>query len=116
LIRYAGGLIIFALADKIINDCQNKSSQSKEQFMLSTRVGRRGQIVLPKEVRMKISVAEGDQIAFIIDGEQVIIKPITQTLLDMRGRVHVSGKQDFDSIRKQVKAKRAQESGSRDGS
>jgi AbrB family looped-hinge helix DNA binding protein len=82
--------------------------------MLATRVGRRGQIVLPKEVRMKIRVAEGDQIAFIIDGEQVIIKPITQTLLDMRGRVRVSGKQDFDSIRNQVKTKRARKRGNRD--
>lgn len=84
--------------------------------MLATRVGRRGQIVLPKEVRMKIRVAEGDQIAFIIDGEQVIIKPITQTLLDMRGRVRVSGKQNFDAVRNKVKAKRAQKRESRDGS
>lgn len=83
--------------------------------MLFTRVGRRGQIVLPKEVRQKIRVEEGDQIAFIIDGEQVLIKPITQTLLGMRGRVPVSGKQDFDSIRDQVKTKRAKKRGSRDG-
>ena len=84
--------------------------------MLATRVGRRGQIVLPKEVRMKIKVAEGDQIAFVIDGEQVIIKPITHSLLDLRGRICVSGKQDFDSIRNQVKTKRAQRRGPRDGS
>lgn len=83
--------------------------------MLSTRVGRRGQIVLPKEVRTKIKVAEGDQIAFVIDGEQVVIKPITHTLLELRGRVKVSGKQDFDSIRKQVKAKRAAKRGNKDG-
>jgi AbrB family looped-hinge helix DNA binding protein len=76
--------------------------------MLVTRVGRRGQIVLPKEVRQKIRVAEGDQIAFIMDGEQVMIKPSTQTLLAMRGRVPVSSKKDFDSIRDQVKTKRAQ--------
>ncbi len=83
--------------------------------MLATRVGRRGQIVLPKEVRMKIKVAEGDQIAFVIDGEQVVIKPITHTLLELRGRVKVSGKQDFDSIRKQVKTKRAAKRGNKDG-
>jgi AbrB family looped-hinge helix DNA binding protein len=83
--------------------------------MLTTRVGRRGQIVLPKEVRQKIRVAEGDQIAFIIDGEQVVIKPITQTLLEMRGRVPVPGKQDFDSVRKQVRTQRAQKRGSQDG-
>jgi len=82
--------------------------------MLATRVGRRGQIVLPKEVRTKIKVAEGDQIAFVIDGEQVVIKPITHTLLDLRGRVKVSGRQDFDSIRKVVKTKRAAKRGNRD--
>lgn len=83
--------------------------------MLATRVGRRGQIVLPKEVRTKIKVAEGDQIAFVIDGEQIVIKPITHTLLELRGRVKVSGRQDFDSIRKQVKAKRAAKWGNKDG-
>ena len=75
--------------------------------MLSTRVGRRGQITLPKEVRRKIHVEEGDQIAFIIDGEQVVIRPVTQTLLDLRGSVPVSGEQDFDAIRKEVIAGRA---------
>ena len=76
--------------------------------MLATKIGRRGQIVLPKEVRTKIRVGEGDHIVFIIDGDQVVIKSISHTLLNMRGRVKVSGKQDFDSIRKQVKAKRTQ--------
>ncbi len=84
--------------------------------MLVTQVGRRGQIVLPKEVRMKINVAEGDQIAFIIDGDQVVIKPVTQSLLNLRGRVKVAAKQDFDAIRNQVKTRRAQKRGSRDGS
>jgi antitoxin PrlF len=72
--------------------------------MLSTKVGRRGQITLPKEVRRQIHVEEGDQIAFILDGEQVLIKPITQTLLDLRGSIPVSGEQDFDAIRKKVLA------------
>ena len=84
--------------------------------MLTTRLGRRGQIVLPKEVRIKIKVAEGDPIAFVIDGEQVIIKPITHSLLDLRGRIPVSKVQDFDSIRNHVKKKRSQTRGKRDGS
>lgn len=73
--------------------------------MLSTKVGRRGQITLPKEVRRKIHVEEGDQIVFILDGEQVLIKPVTQTLLNLRGSIPVSGEQDFDEIRKQVLSK-----------
>ena len=79
--------------------------------MLSTKIGRRGQITLPKEVRRKIHVEEGDQITFIIDGERVIIKPVTQTLLDLRGSVPVSGEQDFDAIRKQVITQRAKTTG-----
>jgi len=74
--------------------------------MLYTRVGRRGQITLPKEVRRRIKVEEGDQIAFVIDGEQVIIKPVTQSLLDLRGSVRVKGEQDFNAIRKRITAKR----------
>jgi AbrB family looped-hinge helix DNA binding protein len=75
--------------------------------MLQTRIGRRGQITLPREVRRRIKVDEGDQIAFIIDGEQVLIKPITQSLLDLRGSVEVTDKQDFEAIRKGVIARRA---------
>ena len=79
--------------------------------MLQTRIGRRGQITLPREVRKRIKVGEGDQIAFIIEGEQVIIKPITQSLLELRGSVKVSGEQDFDAIRGEVIARRAQRDG-----
>jgi len=45
------------------------------------------------------------------EGEQVGIKPITQTLLDLRGSVPVSGEQDFEAIRKQVIAGRAKRGG-----
>jgi len=76
--------------------------------MLQTRIGRRGQITLPREVRRRIKVDEGDQIAFIIEGEQVIIKPLIQSLLDLRGSVAVTGEQDFNAIRKEVMDKRAQ--------
>lgn len=75
--------------------------------MLQTRVGRRGQITLPREVRRRINVNEGDQIAFIIQGEGVLIKPLTQSLLDLRGSVKVTGEQDFDTIRKEVIANRS---------
>jgi AbrB family looped-hinge helix DNA binding protein len=83
----------------------------KEFVMLSTKVGRRGQITLPKEVRRRIHVEEGDRIAFFMDGEQVVIKPIKQTLLDLRGSIPVSGEQDFDAIRKQVITKQAEKKG-----
>ena len=41
--------------------------------------------------------------------ERAMIKPIPQTLLDLRGSIPVSGKQDFDAIRTQVLIKRAKQ-------
>jgi AbrB family looped-hinge helix DNA binding protein len=73
--------------------------------MLATRVGRRGQIILPKEARMIIKIAEGNLIAFVIDSKRVIMKPIAHSMLHLRGRVRVSQKLYFETTRNQVKAK-----------
>jgi antitoxin PrlF len=71
------------------------------------KIGRRGQVRLPKAIRQSTNLKEGDQIAFILHGDRVILQPLTQTLLDMRGSVPVSGPQDFASIRRQVIANQA---------
>ena len=76
--------------------------------MLNVRVNPKGQVTLPREIRRKLNIQTGDQMAVILDGEQIVIKPITHTLLDLRGRVRVSGKQDFDAIRQQAMKKRTQ--------
>ena len=75
--------------------------------MITTKVGRRGQITLPRLVRRQTGIKEGDRIALILQGDQVVIRPLTQTLLDLRGSVPVAGEQDFAAIRHQVLAERA---------
>jgi len=82
--------------------------------MTVTKIGRRGQLTLPKEIRQKLQLREGDHVAFYFDGDQVIMQPLTQTLLDLRGSVRVTGLQDFDAIRAQVLAGRAQKAAKRD--
>jgi len=73
--------------------------------MLNVRVNPKGQITLPREIRRKIK--PGDQMAVILDGEQIVFKPVTKTLLDMRGSIKVKEEQDFDKIRREVLKKRA---------
>ncbi len=73
-----------------------------------TRVGRRGQITLPRAVRHALKIQEGDRIAFVQRGEEVVLQPMKQTLLDLRGSVPVSEPQDFDAIRQQVRNAHAQ--------
>jgi len=70
--------------------------------MIVTRVGRRGQITIPKTIRRWLNLREGDRLVFIQRGDEVILQPLTRTLLDLRGSVPVSEPQDFDAIRQQV--------------
>jgi AbrB family looped-hinge helix DNA binding protein len=67
------------------------------------KIGRRGQLTLPRRVRGLLNVKEGDRLFFISRGEEVVIRPLRQTLRDLRGTVPVKGAQDFDEIRKKVK-------------
>ena len=77
-------------------------------------MGRRGQITLPRDVRRQLNVREGDRIGFLLRGEEVVLHPLCRTLLDLRGSVPVSGRQDFAAIRRQVRENRAQRTNSED--
>ncbi len=70
--------------------------------MITTKVGRRGQITLPSQVRRQTGIQEGDRIVIVSQGDQIIIRLLTQTLLDLRGSVAVTEPQDFENIRRQV--------------
>ncbi len=83
--------------------------------MIVSRVGRRGQITLPRAIRDWLHVEEGDRVAFVRRGDEIVMQPLTRTLLDLRGSVPVPGPQDFDAIRRQVREtlarKKAQDEG-----
>jgi len=70
--------------------------------MIVSKVGRRGQITLPRAIRNRLNLQEGDRVAFVSKGEEVMLQPLTRTLLDLRGSLPVSEPQDFDAIRRQV--------------
>jgi AbrB family looped-hinge helix DNA binding protein len=75
----------------------------KEKFSVHMiKVGRRGQITLPSGIRRKYNLEEGDQLAVFTHGDQLILRPLTGSLLDLRGSVPVQAPQDFDAIRRQV--------------
>lgn len=75
--------------------------------MPSTRVGRRGQITVPKAVRQSLGLTEGDHVAFVQSGGDVVLRPVRQSLRDLRGSVPVDGPQDFDAVRDDVRGARA---------
>ena len=75
--------------------------------MITTKVGQRGQVTIPSKIRRQIGLREGDRIAVLLQEGQVILLPITQSLLDLRGSVSVESVQDFDDVLRQVKEGRA---------
>lgn len=75
--------------------------------MTTARMGRRGQITLPRDVRERLNLSEGQRIAFVIKGDDVTLQPLTATLRNLRGSVQVKGLQDFDEVRQAVKEMRA---------
>ncbi len=75
--------------------------------MITTRIGRRGQVTVPREIRRRANLKEGDRIAFLVEGGDLIVRPLRQSLLDLRGSVPAEGPQDFSEIRKKVLTSRA---------
>jgi len=75
---------------------------AEEQQMIITTLGKRGRITLPLAIREALKLHEGDRIAFVTCGRAVLLQPLTQTLLDLRGSVPVAGPQDFAAIRNLV--------------
>ncbi len=70
--------------------------------MIIGTVGRRGQMTVPREIRRLLNLREGDRVAFVRRGEEVVLQPLTNTLFDLRGSVPVTGPQDFAAVRDQV--------------
>ena len=70
--------------------------------MIISKIGRRGQMTVPSAIRRSLNLKEGDRIAFVQRGEEVVLQPLTRTLLDLRGSVPAAEPQDFAAIRDQV--------------
>lgn len=76
------------------------------------RVSSKGQITLPRQIRRKLHIHAVDQMAVYLEGEHVILRPLTQNLLDLRGAVKVDGEQDFEAVRLEVLNRQAKKAAS----
>ncbi len=72
-----------------------------------SKVGRRGQLTLPSAVRRLLMLEEGDRVAFVRQGEAIVLQRLPLSLRDVRGSVGVAGPQDFDAVRSAVEAEHA---------
>ncbi len=65
---------------------------------------RKGQITIPKAIRDRLGVKEGEKVLFVMRGEEVVLKVVKGTILDLRGSIRPSVRpEDFEKIRRSVK-------------
>jgi AbrB family looped-hinge helix DNA binding protein len=69
--------------------------------MVST-VTSKGQITIPKEIRLFLKIKPSDKIDFAIENGQVVLRPL-KTLKDLRGSIPPKGKGDISIERQQAK-------------
>ena len=72
--------------------------------MLESTMTRKGQVTIPKVIRDRLGVKEGEKVFFVMRGEEVVLKVIKGTILDLKGSVQPSARpEDFDKSRQAVK-------------
>lgn len=75
---------------------------------LTAKIGKRGQMTLPRDVRTKYGLEEGQSIAFVVKNGELTLVPLRKTLFDFKGAVQPKETSDIESIRKQVTADQAE--------
>ncbi len=72
--------------------------------MLASTMTRKGQVTIPKAIRDRLGVKEGEKVLFVMRGKEVVLKVVKGTILDLRGSVRPSAHpEDFEKIRQSVK-------------
>jgi len=63
------------------------------------KVGRKGRIVIPKEVRNALNIREGSYVRIYVESGRAIIEPVEDVIEKFKGSVNVNGwPEDLDEL------------------
>lgn len=72
--------------------------------MSESVITRKGQVTIPKEIRDQLRAKEGERVHFVLRGDEVVLKIVRGSVLDLRGSVKPARHpEDFDAVRRKVK-------------
>jgi antitoxin PrlF len=72
--------------------------------MIGSKLTIRGQTTIPKPIREYLGLEPGDRVLFVVKESEVVLQPVKDTLLDLRGSVESRRKpEDFDKVRAEVR-------------
>ena len=76
--------------------------------MIATSITKKGQVTIPKEIRDALGLKERDKIIFIVKGNEITMRPLRGSILDLRGTVPPKQRpEDLEKVRPEVKRGRA---------
>lgn len=79
----------------------------KGNLVETAKIGKGGQLNIPKEIREFLELEPGHHLGFVIEDDKVILHPLTKTIRDFRGSVVVKAPQDLAKVKKKVMNQRA---------
>ncbi len=83
--------------------------------MLDSVITRKGQVTIPKPIRDQLGLEEGEKVMFIRRGDEVLLKVLRGSILDLKGSIRPSTRpEDFSRIRQTVKKAVGRKAGGRD--
>lgn len=74
----------------------------------TAKIGKRGQMTLPRDVRVRYGLEEGQSVAFVIKHGELTLVPLRKTLFDFKGTVQAKDLTDSAQIRERVAAEQAE--------
>jgi AbrB family looped-hinge helix DNA binding protein len=87
---------------EFIDGLKSLLGNTLERTMQTTTMTSKGQVTIPKEVRLKLGLRQGTQIAFVVEGDHAVLRPALPQRADPAsgfGMVRVTGPDlppDFD--------------------
>ena len=73
-------------------------------MMSAATLTRKGQVTIPKSIRDRLGIQEGEKVLFVVRGEEVVLKVLRGNILELKGSVKPSARpENFETIRRSVK-------------
>lgn len=77
--------------------------------MSIAKISAKGQVTIPAQIRKFLGVKPGSHVRFVISGDTIRIERAPQGIASLKGKVPVTGEQDFTIVRQQTMGEVASE-------
>ena len=72
--------------------------------MTTSTLTRKGQVTIPKAIRDRLGIREGEKVFFVLRDDEVVLRALRGNILELKGSIKPSAHpENFEAIRRKVK-------------